>query len=158
MPEPWDRLPNETPPAYARFLMYRNLGPRRSLRRAYLHDLRVSDGYTGGVKRLHVPGQWYADCAANFWVDRAAAWDVRNLTAYGARLAVLHTRAVTTIAEKNARHAAKLNPGDDGWTDLIASMKLVAEFLTPDIIRAIQERNKPAGAPVPVGAPADPDE
>ncbi len=145
MAESWDKLPGESDEAYARFLIYRNVGPRRSLKRAYLHYLRVYDEFTGGTKRLHVPGSWHADCASNFWCDRAVAWDIRNLSAYGARVAVLHVRAVAILAEKNARHAVKLAPGDDGFSDLLASMRTVAEFLTPEVVRGIAERNKPTG-------------
>lgn len=158
MAEPWDKLSGECDEAYSRFLIYRNLGPKRSLKRAYLHFLRTDDEYTGGIKRLHVPGQWHRDCVDQFWVDRAAAWDVRNLSAYGSRLAAFHVRTITQLAEKNARYAAKLNPGDDGWTDLMASVKAVQGFLTPEVVRGIQERNQPTRATVGTAANADPDE
>ena len=143
MAEPWDKLSGESDEAYSRFLIYRNLGARRSLRRAYCHYLRVYDGYTGGTKRLQPPGNWTDEHAAHFWAQRAAAWDVRNLTAYGARLAVLHVRAVTAVAEKCVRSAERLEPGDDGWADLLESLRLVGEYLTPDVIRGIQERDQP---------------
>ena len=77
MPQrPWDRLPSEPDEAYARFLIYRNLRIGRSFRKAYLQYLRASDGYTGGLKGLHVPGNWRADAKAYFWAERAAAWPV----------------------------------------------------------------------------------
>lgn len=148
MAEPWDQLPGEDNTAYARFLMYRNLGPTRSLRKAYQHYLRVYDGFTGGTKRLNIPGNWHANCADHFWVSRAAAWDIRNLSTYGNRLACLHVATITRMAQKNARFAARLNPGDDGWTDLVASVRVVADFLTPDVVRGIQDRNQPARAAV----------
>lgn len=156
MAEPWDKLSGESDDAYSRFLIYRNLGPKRSFRKAYLHYLQVYDGYTGGIKRLHLPGQWTRDTLEHFWVDRAAAWDVRNLSAYGNKLAALHVRSITVIAEKNAKYATRLNPGDDGWPDLMASVKVVAGFLTPEVVRGIQDRQQPARTPV--GATSDPDE
>lgn len=151
--EPWAQLPGEDAEAYRRFLCYRNVGIRRSLRRAYLHYLRAYDGYSGSPNGIrHLAPQWLADSKAFFWKDRATAWDIRNLHAYGGRVAVLHMQAMTMIAAKNARAAARLEPGDDGWADLIASVKLVAEFLTPDIVRGIQDRYKPAGkSAVPIG-------
>ena len=92
----------------------------------------------------------------NLWANRAAAWDVRNLSVYGARMAALHVAAVTRIAEKNARWAARLNPTDAGWSALVASVRVVAEFLTPEVVRGIQERNKPARpAAVPAGSDDD---
>ena len=155
MPEPWDKLSAESDEAYARFLMYRNLGPGRSLRKAYKHYLTAYDGFTGGTKRLHVPGQWHADCVAHFWVERSNAWDVRNLYKYGARAAVLHVRTVVALAQRNARAVRELKPGDQGFTDLLASVRVVAEFLTPDVVHGIQERNQPA---VPAAVPAGADE
>jgi hypothetical protein len=155
--EAWAQLPGESGDAYARFLIFRNLGPRRSLRRAYHHYLTVHDGFTGGKERLHVPGQWCADSADHFWIDRAAAWDVRNLTAYGARLASLHVQSITSIAEKNARYARKLKPGDDGWAGLVASVKVVGEYLTPEVMRGLQDRGtrrEPVPAPGPDGLAA----
>ena len=152
MAEPWDKLSSESNEAYSRFLIYRNIGPRRSLKRAYLHYLRVYDEFAGGPKRLHVPGQWHADSANNSWRDRATAWDIRNLSKYGASVAVLHVRAIAILAGKNARYAERLKPGDNGYSDLLASIRTVAEFLTPEVVRGIQEHNKPAGTAVLVTA------
>jgi len=153
MADPWAQLPGESDESYARFLIYRNLGPKRSLRKGYLHYLRAYDGYAGGVKGLHPPGCWYEDSGGHFWVDRAAAWDIRNLVAYGSKVAVLHVRAVTLMAEKNLRAVSRLSPGDDGWSGLVASMRLVSDFFTPDVVRGIQDRNQPARpALVPAGS------
>ena len=140
----WDQQPGESDEAYARFLRYRNLGFKRSFRRAYRRYLQELDGYTGGLKGLHVPGQWTEDAHLFSWTERAAAWDVRNLTVHGARVASLHVGCLTRIALKNARAARRLSPGDDGWADLLDSVRLVSEFLTPDVVRAIQDHHKPA--------------
>jgi hypothetical protein len=157
----WDRLPAETDEAYARFLIYRNLGIGRSFRRAYRHYLRECDGYTGGLERLHVPGSWRKDARAYFWAERAAAWDVRNLAAYGAKVAALHARAVEKVAKKNLRHAGTLTPADEAWPALMASLKVVQAFLSPEVVKGVQDRFQPArpAAPAPAGGPpADPDE
>lgn len=146
MADSWSKLPAESDEAYSRFLIYRNLGPCRSIRRAYFRYLQEYDGYRGGIKGINPPHNWRAECAEYFWVERSAAWDVRNLSAYGARIAVLHVQAMTKVAEKSVRYAKRLEPGDEGWGDLLDSIRLVAEFLTPDVIRAIQERSKPARA------------
>jgi len=59
---PWDRRKGEPAPAYARFLIYRNLGPRRSLAQAQ----EVCGVSLGRLKQLS--GQWS-------WPARALAWD-----------------------------------------------------------------------------------
>ena len=117
MPQrPWDRLPAEPDEAYARFLIYRNLGTGRSFRKAYRHYLRECDGYTGGLKRLHVPGSWRPDAKAYFWAERASAWDVRNLAAYGAKVAALARRRPSPRWPRRtcgtpARSARQTTPG-----------------------------------------------
>jgi hypothetical protein len=149
--EAWERLSAENSEAYARFLIYKDLGPCRGLKKAYLEYLRRYDGFTGDAKRLHVPGQWYDDSRFHSWVDRAAAWDVYCLARYGAGIAALHVTALRRLAERNARLAGKLKPGDDGFADLLASVRLVAEVMTPDVVREIAERHRQPAAP---GAPA----
>lgn len=146
--EPWEQLPYESNDAYARFLLYRNLGMKRSLIKAYHSYLVNHDGFTGGRERLHIPGQWLRDSSDHFWGERCSAWDIRNLTVYGAKVAVLHVQAITTVAEKNARWASKLRPGDEGWSDLVTSMKLVSDFLTPEVVRGIEARGKRARSAV----------
>jgi len=59
---PWDRRQDEPAPAYARFLIYRNLGPRRSLAQAQ----EVCGVSLGRLKQLS--GLWS-------WPARALAWD-----------------------------------------------------------------------------------
>jgi hypothetical protein len=159
--QPWDRLPDESDESYSRFLHYRNLGLCRSYRKAYRQYLAESDGYTGGVKGLHVPGFWYREAKHYFWVERSSAWDVRNLSAYGARVAALHAEAVAQIARKNLRAAGRSAPGGDDWQDLMASMRVVAAFLSPELVKGVQDRFKPA-LPAPAAAgtggdEADPD-
>lgn len=141
----WEQEPAEDADSYARFLVYRNCGPTRSLRKAYFRYLQAYDGYTGGTERLHVPGTWHKDCVEHQWVNRAAAWDVANLVSHGARLVALHAGTVLQIAKKNARAARRLKPGDDGWDDLCKSTKLVQEWLTPEVVRGVQERGRGVG-------------
>lgn len=140
MREPWDQLPDESNESYARFIAYRNCGPKRSLRLAYWRYSVKFQGYRGSFKRLRISGTWYADCRRFGWVERATAWDVHNLVVYGARIAVLHVQALVKLAEKNLRLTEKLNPGDDEFKMLLQSMEHVGRFITPYIIQAIQER------------------
>lgn len=159
--QPWEKLPAESDESYSRFLYYRNAGVRRSFRRAYRQWLADGDGYTGGIRGLHVPGTWTRDSQAYFWKERAAAWDVRNLSAYGARIAALHAEAVTRVAEKNLRWVGRTDPDDAAWPDVMASMRVVAQFLSPELVKGVQDRFKPA-VPTPAAAgtggdEADPD-
>ncbi|NIM04493.1 MAG: hypothetical protein GTN69_02420, partial [Armatimonadetes bacterium] len=59
---PWDRRKGEPASAYGKFLIYRNLGPKRSLARA----AEQCDVSLGRLKQLSVEWSWLA---------RALAWD-----------------------------------------------------------------------------------
>lgn len=62
MTKPWDRLPDESPPAREAFLKYRDQGAQRSTAKV-AHEL-------GKTKALM--DRW---CSAHAWVERAKAWD-----------------------------------------------------------------------------------
>lgn len=150
---PWDQLPNEESDNYANFLRYRNLGPCRSLRKAYLQYLQVEDGYTGSKSKLHLPGNWCAAASNHNWNNRAAAWDVCNLLEHGAKTAVLHVLTIKRIAAKTARAARQLSPGQPGWRDVIEATRLVNEYLSPDVVRGIQQRSAPPEPTQPAREP-----
>jgi hypothetical protein len=155
---PWDRLSDEPPESYARFLYYRNIGPTRSLRRAYREYLAETDGFTGGNKRLHVPGHWTRDATRHYWVERAGLWDCRQLAQHGGQIAALHLAGLTKVARKNLSAAARYRPGDEAWQDVLAGFRTVATLLNPEVLRAVADRAAPA-RPAPAAAgESDPDE
>ena len=63
-PNPWDRLPAETPKAYAAFLAYVALGARRSIREA----LRTTHGESAGSGKTRT---WEGWSSRYQWVSRA---------------------------------------------------------------------------------------
>lgn len=70
MPYPWDRQPNETGPAYAAFLIYRDLGLGRSLDQA--HNIRSKQKGTKDAPKSGRFGSWSIQHA---WVERCRTWD-----------------------------------------------------------------------------------
>ena len=94
-PQPWDRLVTEGDAAYAAFLVYRNLGPTRSLSVAYAMHTKSKPG------EKQVGGSWRKWCAANRWPERSAAWDDR-----GRRVA---DRAVERVIATDAAQQARLD-------------------------------------------------
>ena len=164
--DPWDRIEGESQEAYVRFLVYRNMGPRRTLDKAYRKFLKEFYDGVEVHEKTRAPGSWQDDSVGHFWGERASAWDIRNLSAYGTKVAALHCEAVARLAAKNLRALAQLEPGDAGWRDLLDGMKVVAVFLSPELVSATESRIKPtrrapvaAGvdrADVPAGAGGDP--
>ena len=164
--DPWDRIEGESQEAYVRFLVYRNMGPRRTLDKAYRKFLREFYDGVEVHEKTRAPGSWQDDSVGHFWGERASAWDIRNLSAYGTKVAALHCEAVARLAAKTLRALAQTDPGDPGWRDILEGMKVVVVFLSPELVSAIESRIKPtrrapvaAGvdrADVPAGAGGDP--
>lgn len=153
MADPWDKLPDEPTDAYARFLTYRNCGPRRSVRRTYATYLKKFD-VRPGDKGIQAPKGWWDESRKFRWAERAGAWDLRNLAAYGARVAVLHVKAIARVAKTNYDAAGKYRPGDPEWGDLMASLRAVAGLITPELLAGATSRPQPAhGAPAAPAAP-----
>lgn len=71
--EPWAQLDNEPGVAYAAFLIYRNLGPQRSIVEAYRQ-------YTGDAEHTQPSGRWNHYSRDYAWQERARAYD-RHLDA-----------------------------------------------------------------------------
>src|SRR5262245_60895581 len=77
---PWDQLPGESDAAYARFLVYRNLGPQRTIDAAYNSQSPVDPK---SPKRHQAPGSWRKDSKRFAWPRRAVAWDLDCLIRAG---------------------------------------------------------------------------
>lgn len=127
MTQPWDQRPGEPATLYNQFLLYRNQGPGRSLRRAYRQhlsqyemDVKATKGPSGAFKAASV--QWD-------WAVRAKAWDADQLRTYGARLGPLYAFAIEQIADKLAAASRKIRPGDPAWKDILAAVDTVKEHL-----------------------------
>jgi len=64
---PWDRQPGDTDAAWRAFQSYRDLGPDRTLDRAYQHRY--------GHERASAAGHFREWARHNAWVDRTRAYD-----------------------------------------------------------------------------------
>ena len=73
MPEPWERLHDETGKAYAAFQVFLSLGAGRSIARAWAEHRRRNDGETAVPTKT--PRHWEGWSAAHQWAARAEAWD-----------------------------------------------------------------------------------
>jgi hypothetical protein len=93
---PWERQPGESSRAFGAFCVYRDLGPRRSLRAAAEKYYQRSS--------LAVLRQCNTWSSAFRWVERASAWD-RHLDAEARRA---QEEARRDMAERQAREARAL--------------------------------------------------
>jgi hypothetical protein len=75
---PWDQQEGEPDDAFARFLVYLNIGPGRRLEDAF-EASRSSRGKRGGRGRQRAYLAWILEAQRRHWRERAHAWDVHQL-------------------------------------------------------------------------------
>src|SRR5687768_17558601 len=98
---PWDQLPGEPDVAYARFLLYRNLGPARSLEKAYGAFLStIEDESAQNRVKPRASGTWCEDSAQYKWVARAVAWDVDSFKVLGTQFVVRYVEVLNKLTER----------------------------------------------------------
>lgn len=120
----WDQLPGEPDNAYSYFLIYRNLGPRRTRSKAYTiyrKGLKKIDAATTGT--LAMSGQWNVYYRTYEWRRRATHWDIYNLQVFGAQTGVYHLMTLFKIAKHCYEKSCTLKPGDPAWPDLVTAVK-----------------------------------
>jgi hypothetical protein len=66
----WDQLPSEPPSWYSKFLIFRDLGPDRSIRECFLECTRLS-----GKEKASMSSAWSRRSIEFKWIERALAWD-----------------------------------------------------------------------------------
>jgi hypothetical protein len=131
MPQPWDRLSDEPAASYARFLLYRNLGPARTLERAYAAHAGVPEG----TKRHRVPGSWRRASAARRWVERSAAWDVAMLSQAGREAVAAFVVAVRQISVRLLAAAADADVRLGSWSQVIQTINILGPHIPAELIR-----------------------
>jgi hypothetical protein len=138
MADLWEQQSDEPDESYGRFLIYRGLGPGRSIASAYAHYLNTFRNATPRPKTPQVPGHWSDDSAKWKWIDRAHAWDVSVLRTYGERLVVRFIGSLDKLAEKTAEALAKDNCRPKRWADVLSAINVLAAYVTPDAAKALQ--------------------
>jgi hypothetical protein len=135
----WDQLPNEPDAAYNRFLVYRNLGPSRSLQSAWDAQKVSNRGKSGRVS-----GQWQKDSADYQWVERANAWDGYQLQQAGAATVHNWINILSGIAGKTLE---AINEGvkPDNWSGVIQSAQVLGAHISPEAVNALAELYRSSG-------------
>lgn len=131
----WDRLPDETEEAYARFLIYRGLGPLRTLTNA--------ESVACGRKKKHASGNWTRDHSVHEWRSRAIAWDITQLQANGERLGYVFIGVLEKMTEQLAEALVAGKAKPKSARDVAEWFKTLSPYLTPQLIDKI--RAKPSG-------------
>lgn len=135
----WEQLDNEPDEAYVRFLVYRNLGPARTL------DLAYAAANVNKRKRsASASGQWREDSTTYHWRERAARWDVSQLSQVVPETAGLIFESIKEYARivLGELQTGKHKPRK--WAEVKDSLVTLAQFVSPEVITSAIDN---AGAP-----------
>jgi hypothetical protein len=133
----WDKRRQESKEAYSWFLIYRNLGPARSVPRAYAV-------YTGaaakGSERQEPSGAWTQACSAHNWTERAVDWDIANLVKTGevaiaGFVGLLHEATGRTLRALSNKVAAPKS-----WAEILQALTTLGQFFPDEALARVQNR------------------
>lgn len=96
----WDQLLDESARAYACFLVYRDLGPDRSLDKAFTRAQEAQEG------TRKAPGCWHQWSGKYRWPERAQAWDAAMRAKEQAAREAAQAAEAQAWARKRAEEAA----------------------------------------------------
>lgn len=136
----WDKRDDESDAAYARFLVYRNLGPARSLDAAYA---LAKPKATKGNKRQRyggtsISGQWTRDSVQFEWKTRADVWDVEMLTEVGKHAVVNFIHTLEAVSVKTLQELANAKRRPANWHEIMEAVNLLGSFIPAETVAALQ--------------------
>jgi hypothetical protein len=137
----WNRRPDEPDAAYVRFLIYRNLGPVRSLEAAYrkfMEDLGEIDA-AKSCESLPVSGQWFKDSRSFDWVRRARAWDIAVFSEVGREAVIALGHYTRALAIKGLEALAN-SSGPENWKAHLETLHALCTIIPPEIISALLQQ------------------
>lgn len=147
---PWDQQPGEPSEAYARFLVYRNLGPGRSLDAAY-----GIANVGNRRKSSERSGTWQENATAHRWRERAARWDVAQLSVVVPSTAGVIFEAIAEFARQVLAEVQAGTHKPKSWTEVKDALIVLAGFVSPDVITATIDHASRVGDEKPGGGGAD---
>lgn len=127
----WDKRESESDEAYVRFLIYRNLGPSRSIERAAI--VAFSTIETKRKKTKPSTSQWEKDSATHEWRQRAVAWDIAQLSQLPAETTTIILEAIKEFARKTL-HAASGDDYHPKGREVRENILVIAALVSPEII------------------------
>src|SRR5262249_35861888 len=132
----WAQRDGEPDAAYAHFLLYRDLGPARSLDEAYRQWVRLHDPDRSGQFQRR-PGSWIEDSSRWDWPDRADAWDLSKVVASSKRGLARFTRLVENALGRALADLAAAGGLDDPLAAREYALKVLhacGQHFTPEAI------------------------
>lgn len=146
----WDKRESESNEAYTRFLVFRNLGPTRNVKKAY----EVASGKENSKKSE--AQHWYNDSSQFDWRERASQWDIAQLTSVVPETTGMIYQAVRQYAlvVLEQLESGKFKP--KSWSALQHALVTLTQLVSPEVIASAAYRATLTGDALPSEF-ADPD-
>jgi hypothetical protein len=136
----WEQREDESDAAYVRFLIYRSLGPARSLVAAYqvVEPKATKRNKKQQGNNQQVSGQWTKDSAQFDWPARASAWDVQMLTEVGRETVINFLNALKLASEKTVAALSNEKIRPTSWRAALEAVILLGSFIPSETVARIQ--------------------
>lgn len=128
-PRAWAQQSGETDTAYRAFLVYRNLGPKRTVKLAF-HAWMEAKGDGGAVdSRQYVPARWQGWSARHSWQVRAQRWDISELIQSGTRVPLMLNIVIERAAVRLLDAMTNDGVRPQTWDDVIKTITLLTNIV-----------------------------
>lgn len=135
--QPWHRLLDEPTRLYDYFLVYRNLGPSRTILAAY-RKYKVMQGHTQYRNATQASTDWYKHSKTFGWYDRATRYDDYTMRQAEAETEALvkqwyiDSRKDLVYCWRDLRNEWDLaEPGNMSKNQVTQAMKTISQLTTP---------------------------
>lgn len=150
----WEQLEGEPTEAYARFLVYRNLGPGRSLRAA--QEAIGGEAATKGNKKQQVAGNWGRESVDYQWPARATAWDIENLVLHGQRTVINQQVALELYSQRLVEALANGSVIPETWNAAREAIEFLGRYIPEHAAQRLYLARADAGRDGAGASGADP--
>lgn len=139
--KPWEQQSGEPDAAYIRFQFYRNLGPCRTLTKAFVAAMESVGEDPKSVKRRRVPGLWHDDCRVYHWVNRVHKWDIHTLDEAGEKTVAALGHYMQAFLIQSYEALAKSKPAKT-HKDHLEIINAFSVLIAPDAVKGLLDRHR----------------
>lgn len=130
--DPWERLEREPPSAFDAFRTYRDMGPTRSIRKAWIKHTGQPEDTT-----RRMGGRWCEWAVKYTWTERVRLWD-DHLDTVMRKAIEEEIKSTAKVHAKQCRNfAVLLNRVEQTFMDRIKNPKDLAALRTKDLLDAV---------------------
>ncbi len=155
-PKLWDQQKGETDGAYSHFLIYRNLGPARSIEAAYflcssIASNRAKSRRGSKPASNRASGQWAKESEQFNWQARAHAWDVKVFDEAGQRVVVNFVALLEQLSRRALEAMANPRVKPRGLKSIVEVVTVLGAYIPAETVANLSTDSRSNRAPA-IGA------